>query len=61
MNPSVSPEAEWELTEEAVYYAKEGGADLGVAFINEFERTVALLVCTPSSERSGETEDADFR
>jgi hypothetical protein len=47
MNPSVSPEAEWELTEEAVYYAKEGGADLGVAFIDEFERAVSLLCTQP--------------
>jgi hypothetical protein len=25
MTPSVSPEADWELTEEAIYYAREGG------------------------------------
>jgi hypothetical protein len=26
MTPSVSPEAEWELTEGALFYAREGGA-----------------------------------
>jgi hypothetical protein len=43
MTPSVSPEAEWELTEGALFYAREGGAELGLAFISEFERIVALL------------------
>ena len=43
MSPSVSPEAEWELTEGAFFYAREGGAELGLAFITEFERTLALL------------------
>lgn len=47
MNPSVSPEADWELTKEAVYYAQEGGADLGLAFIAEFERALALLCTHP--------------
>jgi len=43
MSPSVSPEAEWELTDGARFYAREGGAELGLAFITEFERTLALL------------------
>jgi len=43
MNPSVSPEADRELTEGAVYYAREGGSELGLAFIAEFERVLALL------------------
>ena len=43
MTPSVSPEAEWELSREALYYAREGGAELGGKFINEFERALALL------------------
>lgn len=43
MSPSVSPEAEWKLTEGALFYAREGGADLGLAFIAEFERTLGLL------------------
>ena len=47
MIPSVSPEAEWELTEGALFYASEGGADLGLAFIAEFERTLALLTRYP--------------
>lgn len=47
MSPSVSPEADWELTREAIYYAREGGAELGLAFIAEFERAVALLCTHP--------------
>ena len=43
MSPSVSSEVEWELTEGALFYAREGGAELGLAFITEFERTLALL------------------
>ena len=47
MIPSVSPEAERELTEGALFYAREGGADLGLAFIAEFERVLALLCTHP--------------
>lgn len=47
MSPSVSSEADWELTKEAVHYAREGGADLGLAFIAEFERALALLCTHP--------------
>lgn len=47
MSPSVSPEADGELTKEAVYYAREGGADLGLAFITEFERALTLLCTHP--------------
>jgi plasmid stabilization system protein ParE len=47
MKSSVSSEAEWELTEEALYYARKGGAGLGSALIDEFERTVALLCAHP--------------
>jgi hypothetical protein len=43
MTPSVSPEADWELTKEAVFYAREGGAELGGAFVTEFERALTLL------------------
>lgn len=43
MSPSISSEAESELTEGALFYAREGGAELGLAFISEFERTLALL------------------
>ena len=43
MTPAVSPEAEWELTDGALFYAREDGAELGLAFIAEFERTLALL------------------
>jgi len=37
MISSVGPEADLELTSAAVLYAREGGADLGAAFIAEFE------------------------
>ena len=47
MTPSVAPKVEWELTEGAVYYAREGGAELGRAFISEFERVVAFLCTHP--------------
>lgn len=47
MSPSVSPEAEWELTDGALFYARESGADLGLAFIAEFERSLALLCTHP--------------
>lgn len=47
MTPSVSPEADWELTEAALYYAREANADLGLAFIAEFERGIALLCTQP--------------
>lgn len=48
MTPSVSPEAERELTEGAVYYAHEGGKELGLAFVAEFERIVDLLCIHPN-------------
>ncbi len=48
MTPSVSSEADWELTEEATYYAREGGAELGNAFIGEFDRVLALLCQYPN-------------
>jgi hypothetical protein len=47
MSPWVSPETDWELTREANYYAREGGAELGLAFIAEFERAVGLLCTHP--------------
>ena len=47
MIPSVSPEADRELSDGAVYYAREGGAELGLAFIAEFERALGLLCEQP--------------
>jgi len=47
MTPSVSSEADWELTREAIFYAREGGAELGNAFISEFERALSLLCTHP--------------
>jgi plasmid stabilization system protein ParE len=48
MTPSVSPEADRELTDGAIYYAREGGRELGLAFIAEFERTLDLLCEHPA-------------
>src|SRR2546421_13097378 len=48
MTPSVGPDAERELTDGAVYYAREAkNADLGLAFIVEFERALELLCAYP--------------
>ena len=47
MTPSVSPEADWELTEGAVFYSREAGAEVGLAFILEYERALALLCVHP--------------
>lgn len=47
MIPSVSPEADWELSEGAIFYTRETNADLGLAFILEYERALALLCAHP--------------
>lgn len=43
MECSLAPEAEQELVEGGLYYAREANAELAHAFISEFERSVALL------------------
>ena len=48
MTPSVGADAERELIDGAVYYAQEAkSADLGLAFIAEFERALELLCAYP--------------
>ena len=47
MNPSVSPDADRELTESAIFYALEANAEVGLAFVAEFERSPALLCDKP--------------
>jgi len=47
MIASVSPEADRELTEGALYYVREGGAEVALAFIAEYERVVQLLCLHP--------------
>lgn len=47
MIASVGPEADRELTEGAVYYTREGGADVARAFVTEFERVIELLSVHP--------------
>lgn len=47
MKASVSAEADRELTEGAQHYAREGGAQVGAAFIAEFEKVVELLCAYP--------------
>src|SRR2546427_10698276 len=50
MTPSVGPDAERELTDGAVYYAREAkNADLGLAFIVEFERALEKQAPLPSA------------
>ena len=44
---SVSEEAELELTDAARYYAQQGGSDLGMELIAEFERSLNLLADQP--------------
>jgi plasmid stabilization system protein ParE len=44
---SLTPEAEQELIEGALFYGREASAQLGQAFISEFERSAALLVEQP--------------
>lgn len=43
MIPSVSPEADRELSEGAIFYTREANAEVGLAFILEYERALALL------------------
>ena len=47
MIASVGPEADLELTESAVFYAREAGTDVGFAFILEYERSLAHLCDHP--------------
>ena len=47
MNLSVSPEAERELIDGAVFYAKQSHRELGLAFIGEFERSLEVLRMHP--------------
>ena len=47
MTPSVSREAELELTDAARYYAENGGEDLGLALIDEFQASLELLSKQP--------------
>ncbi len=47
MIASVSLEAERELIDGALYYAREADAELGLAFIAEFERSVGVLCTYP--------------
>ena len=47
MIASVSPEADRELSEGAIYYAREADADIGRAFIREYERALELLCGNP--------------
>ncbi|MFO1364492.1 MAG: type II toxin-antitoxin system RelE/ParE family toxin [Burkholderiales bacterium] len=47
MTPSVSFEAERELIDGALFYAREANAELGLAFIAEFERAIGVLCNYP--------------
>src|SRR5438552_16646619 len=61
MTPSVGPDAGRELTDGAVCYAREAkNADLGLAFIVEFERALELLCAYPRLGRRGEAGAASL-
>ena len=47
MIPSVSEEADRELTDATIYYAHEASPALALAFVAEFERTLGLLCSHP--------------
>ena len=47
MKVAVAPEAEQDLTDGALYYAQEANAELGLAFIAEFERALSVLAAHP--------------
>lgn len=47
MKVSLAPEAQRELVEGALFYAREGSAELAQSFISEFERAAALLGDSP--------------
>jgi toxin ParE1/3/4 len=44
---SVTPEARRELIDAASFYGEQGGAELGLAFIDEFEHARNLLSINP--------------
>jgi plasmid stabilization system protein ParE len=45
---SISPEAERELTDGALFYAEQAKTELGLAFIVEFERALDVLRENPN-------------
>jgi toxin ParE1/3/4 len=45
---SISPEAERELTDAAIFYAEQESAELALAFIVEFERALEVLRENPN-------------
>lgn len=47
MISSVSREAERELIDGALFYAREANAELGLAFVAEFERAIGILCDHP--------------
>lgn len=47
MTPSVSEEADRELRDATVYYAREASPALALAFVAEFERALELLCAYP--------------
>jgi plasmid stabilization system protein ParE len=47
MRISLTSDAEHELIEGALYYAREANAELGQTFLSEFERSIELLLEHP--------------
>ena len=54
MIPSVSSEADREWSDGAVYYAQEGSAELGLAFIASSSALLASFASNPNLVRTGE-------
>ena len=49
MNVSVSPAAQQELIDGAMFYAERADRELGLAFIAEFEHARGLLAANPET------------
>lgn len=47
MKVSLTSDAEHELTQGALYYAREANIELGQEFLSEFERSVGILLDYP--------------
>jgi hypothetical protein len=61
MIPSVSPEADWDLSEGATFYAWEANTELGRAFILEYETALALLCRNNFDGRPVETTSVPIK
>lgn len=54
MNYWLHPEAEAELGQAATYYAEHASKNIALAFLNEFDRVVELIVQNPQRGARGQ-------